>query len=40
MKSFILGLSDARRMMGDANAERSAKAAFDALLERTERQAA
>lgn len=35
MKSFILGHSDARRMMGDADAERSALAAFDALLDRT-----
>ena len=35
MKSFILGHSDARRMMGDANARRSAHAAFDALLDRT-----
>jgi AcrR family transcriptional regulator len=40
MKSFILGLSDARRMMGDADAERSAKAAFEALLDRTARPAA
>jgi len=35
MKSFILGLSDARRMMGDQDAERSAIAAFEALLDRT-----
>ena len=40
MKSFILGHSDARRMMGDADARRSAHAAFDALLERTSRLAA
>ena len=39
MKSFILGHSDARRMMGDADAERSANAAFDALLDRTSRHA-
>lgn len=37
MKSFILGNADARRMMGDANAERSARAAFEALLDRTAR---
>jgi len=35
MKSFVLGHSDARRMMGDADARRSAHAAFDALLERS-----
>ncbi|HEX7947152.1 MAG TPA: helix-turn-helix domain-containing protein [Phenylobacterium sp.] len=40
MKSFILGLSDARRMMGDVDAERSAIAAFEALLDRTSRIAA
>jgi len=40
MKSFILGHSDARRMMGDADAERSARAAFEALLDRTARLAA
>lgn len=40
MKSFILGHSDARRMMGDADAERSAKAAFESLLDRTGRAAA
>jgi AcrR family transcriptional regulator len=40
MKSFILGHSDARRMMGDSDAERSARAAFDSLLDRTARQAA
>jgi AcrR family transcriptional regulator len=37
MKSFILGHSDARRMMGDDDARRSAHAAFDGLLERTAR---
>jgi AcrR family transcriptional regulator len=40
MKSFVLGHSDARRMMGDADARRSAHAAFDALLDRTSRIAA
>ncbi|MET0273786.1 MAG: TetR/AcrR family transcriptional regulator [Phenylobacterium sp.] len=40
MKSFVLGHSDARRMMGDADARRSALAAFDALLDRTARAAA
>jgi len=40
MKSFILGHSDARRMMGDADAQRSANAAFEALLDRTSRVAA
>jgi len=40
MKSFILGHSDSRRMMGDADAKRSAKAAFEALLDRTSRAAA
>ena len=40
MKSFIMGHSDARRMMGDADAQRSARAAFEALLERTSRAAA
>ena len=40
MKSFALGHLDARRIMGDANARRSAQAAFEALLERTARQAA
>lgn len=40
MKSFILGHSDARRMMGDADARRSASAAFEALLDRTSRTAA
>jgi AcrR family transcriptional regulator len=40
MKSFLLGHSDARRMMGDTDARRSAHAAFDALLDRTSRLAA
>lgn len=40
MKSFALGHLDARRIMGDADARRSARAAFDALLERTARPAA
>jgi AcrR family transcriptional regulator len=40
MKSFILGHSDSRRMMGDLDAERSAMAAFEALLDRTSRAAA
>jgi len=40
MKSFILGHADARRMMGDNDAHRSAAAAFDALLDRTSRAAA
>jgi AcrR family transcriptional regulator len=40
MKSFILGHSDSRRMMGDDDAKRSADAAFDALLDRTSRAAA
>lgn len=40
MKSFILGQAEARRMMGDADAHRAAKAAFEALLDRTSRQAA
>ena len=39
MRSFILGLSEARRMMGDADAERSARAAFEALLARSVRAA-
>lgn len=34
MKSFVLGSDDARRMMGDADARRSASAAFRALLVR------
>lgn len=40
MKSFVLGHSDARRMMGDTDAQRSAQAAFQALLDRTGRSAA
>ena len=40
MKSFILGHSDSRRMLGDADAHRSAMAAFEALLDRTARLAA
>jgi AcrR family transcriptional regulator len=40
MKSFILGHSDSRRMMGDDDARRSATAAFEALLDRTSRAAA
>ena len=40
MKSFVLGHSDSRRMMGDLDAERSAMAAFEALLDRTSRTAA
>lgn len=40
MKSFILGHAEARRMMGDADSRTSAKAAFEALLDRTSRMAA
>lgn len=40
MKSFILGHSDSRRMMGDDDARRSATAAFEALMDRTSRVAA
>jgi AcrR family transcriptional regulator len=40
MKSFALGHLDARRIMGDADARRSAQAAFEALLDRTARAAA
>ena len=40
MKSFILGHADSRRMMGDLDAELSAMAAFEALLDRTSRVAA
>ena len=40
MKSFVLGLSDARRMMGDTDAERCARDAFEALLDRTSKIAA
>jgi AcrR family transcriptional regulator len=35
MRSFVLGHSEARRMMGDTDARRSAFAAFNALIERT-----
>lgn len=35
MKSFILGHSDARRMLGDADAYRIATDAFEGLLDRT-----
>jgi AcrR family transcriptional regulator len=34
MKSFILGHLDSRRLMGDADAARSARSAFHALLDR------
>jgi AcrR family transcriptional regulator len=40
MKSFAMGHTDARRMMGDADGRRSATAAFEALLDRTSRAAA
>jgi AcrR family transcriptional regulator len=40
MRSFMLGHGDARRMMGDADARRSALAAFAALLDRTAKSAA
>lgn len=40
MKSFALGHLDARRIMGDNDARRSAQAAFEALLDRTARAAA
>jgi len=40
MRSFVLGHSEARRMMGDLDARRSAFAAFNALLDRTVAQAA
>jgi len=40
MKSFVLGHSEARRLMGDPDARRSARAAFHALLDRTEKGAA
>jgi len=40
MRSFVLGHSEARRMMGDADARKSAFAAFHALLDRTSAQAA
>jgi len=35
MRSFVLGHAEARRMMGDADARRSAFAAFQALIDRT-----
>lgn len=35
MRSFVLGHSDAGRMMGDADARAAARAAFQMLLERT-----
>ena len=35
MRSFVLGHSEARRMMGEADARKSAFAAFQALLDRT-----
>ena len=40
MRSFVLGHSEARRMMGDVDARKSAFAAFHALLDRTGAQAA
>jgi AcrR family transcriptional regulator len=40
MRSFVLGHSEARRMMGDADARKSAFAAFHALLDRTSAMAA
>jgi AcrR family transcriptional regulator len=40
MRSFVLGHSEARRMMGDVDARKSAFAAFRALLDRTAAQAA
>lgn len=40
MKSFIFGHSDARRMMGDTDAGRTARSAFQALLDRTAKAAA
>lgn len=40
MKSFLLGHSEACRMMGDTDARRSAHAAFEALLDRSSRLAA
>src|SRR5262249_54701142 len=40
MRSFVLGHSEARRMMGDADAPKSAFAAFHALLDRTAAKAA
>jgi AcrR family transcriptional regulator len=35
MRSFVLGHGDARRLMGDVDARRSALAAFAALMDRT-----
>jgi hypothetical protein len=40
MRSYVLGHGDARRMMGDVDARRSALAAFTALMERTAKSAA
>jgi AcrR family transcriptional regulator len=40
MKSFIMGHSEARRMMGDTDARRATDAAFEALLDRTAKAAA
>ena len=40
MKSFVLGHSEARRLLGDPNARASALSAFRALLDRTAKQAA
>jgi AcrR family transcriptional regulator len=40
MKSYLLGHAEARRLMGDPDARRSARAAFHALLDRCERPAA
>ena len=40
LKSFVLGHADARRMMGDTDARRSAVAAFASLIDRTARQPA
>jgi AcrR family transcriptional regulator len=37
MKSFILGHSDARRMLEDEGARAAARAAFDALLDRAQK---
>ena len=36
MRSFVLGYSEARRLLEDPNARRAARAAFEALLERTQ----
>ncbi|MGZ6039760.1 MAG: TetR/AcrR family transcriptional regulator [Phenylobacterium sp.] len=40
MRSYVLGVSEARRMMGDVDARRSAQVAFATLLDRTVRAAA